>query len=101
MEKRKPHYNLELIKSLINKGDYSITKIAVKNAAFDFGFNAEDIIRQILELEVRHFYKSMTSDFDNSIWQDVYHKRITITETAYIKLQLKNDNSVIIQFKRK
>ncbi len=42
----------------------------------------------------------MTSERDNRIWQDVYHVPIN-KDTAYVKLQIVSDESVVIQFKRK
>lgn len=101
MEKRKAHYNLETIRQLIINGNFVFTRISVKNARDDFGIIYENqILEHILELEVSDFYKSMTSNYDNSIWQDVYHKKIS-EKTAYIKLQLIREKTVIVQFKEK
>lgn len=98
--KKVPHYNLEEIKLLIAKRQYIIRKIAIDNAQCDFDFRPKDIIENILNLQNNNFYKSMTSEYDNKIWQDVYHLLID-NEEAYIKLQIIDENSVIIQFKRK
>ena len=99
-EKRVPHYNLEKIKKLIENKKYIITKIAQDNARIDFDLGIKDIIKYITALDNTCFYKSMTSIYDNKIWQDVYHLNIN-KDTAYIKLQIVSENSVIIQFKRK
>ncbi len=99
-EKRVPHYNLEKIKKLIEEKKYCITKIAQDNARIDFDLTVAEVIKYILTLDNTCFYKSMTSIYDNKIWQDVYHLSIS-KDTAYIKLQIISENSVIIQFKRK
>lgn len=59
-----------------------------------------DIISYVLNIENSYFYKSMTSEHDNKLWQDVYHVPIG-KEIAYVKLQIVSDESVVIQFKRK
>ena len=99
-EKRVPHYDLNLIKELIKQKKYFITKIAQDNARLDFDLNIKQIIRNIMNLSNACFYKSMTSIYDHTIWQDVYHLNID-KDIAYIKLQIVSEKSVIIQFKRK
>lgn len=99
-EKRVPHYNLANIKNLIKNKQYIITKIAQDNARIDFDLTATEIIKYILTLDNACFYKSMTSIYDNKVWQDVYHLNINKI-AAYIKLQIISEKSVIIQFKRK
>lgn len=99
--KKTPHYNLERIKDLIKQNHYITTQTAIENAKNDFNINPMIIPKKILELTNLHFYKSMTCDTNNKIWQDVYHLPVNKLSTAYIKLQIKEDkNSVIIQFKR-
>ena len=99
-EKKAPSYKLDTIKSLIKERKYSITKTATDNAMCDFGLTPKEILCCILKMENSNFYKSMTSEYDNHTWQDVYHVRIE-KELAYIKLQILEDKSVIISFKRK
>ena len=43
-EKRVPHYNLKLIKELIQQRKYLIRKIAIENALCDFDLKYRDII---------------------------------------------------------
>ena len=99
-EKRVPNYSLARIKNLIEQREYIITKLAQDNARLDFDLSEKEIISYILTLDNTHFYKSMTSIYDYTVWQDVYHLDIN-KETAYIKLQIVSEKSVIIQFKRK
>ena len=100
MEKKKPHYDLALIKSLIESKQFKITAIARNNALESFGFFPGMVIKEILSLEGTDFYKSMTTNNDNKIWQDVYHKPIDF-KIAYIKIQIVCEKTVIIQFKEK
>ncbi len=59
-----------------------------------------DIISYVLNIENSYFYKSMTSEYDNKLRQDVYYVPIG-KEIAYVQLQIVSDESVVIQFKRK
>jgi hypothetical protein len=42
----------------------------------------------------------MTQYRDHKFWQDVYHKRIG-AKTAYVKVQIADDRTVVISFKEK
>lgn len=68
MEKFNPSYSLEEFK----QSDFRITKTAQRNAE-DLGFEVKDIREVVSTMELKHFYKSMTSYADHRIWQDVYH----------------------------
>lgn len=59
-----------------------------------------DIISYVLNIENSYFYKSMTSEYDNKLWQDVYYVPIG-KEIAYVQLQIVSDEGVVIQFKKK
>lgn len=100
MEKRKRHYSLELVKELILNGNWEISTTALTNAWFDFSFLESDIYDVILELVPGDFYKSMTFYNNSTIWQDVYRPVLKGIK-AYIKISIINNQSVLIQFKRK
>ena len=68
MEKFNPSYSLTEFKS----SNYLITKTA-KITARDLGFDMDGISEVISTMELKHFYKSMTSYANHKIWQDVYH----------------------------
>ena len=68
MEKFNPSYSLTEFKS----SNYSITKTA-KITARNLGFDMNGINEVISTMELKHFYKSMTSYANHKIWQDVYH----------------------------
>jgi motility quorum-sensing regulator/GCU-specific mRNA interferase toxin len=72
-EKRKPTYDLGAIRHAFRTPSrLAATTTAIRTAAA-LGFDRDDIVRTIQGLERRHFYKSMTSYADSSVWQDVYH----------------------------
>jgi motility quorum-sensing regulator/GCU-specific mRNA interferase toxin len=49
----------------------------------------------------KDFYKSMTTHADHTIWQDVYHATLKTGLVAYIKVTLRENGTVVIQFKEK
>jgi motility quorum-sensing regulator/GCU-specific mRNA interferase toxin len=52
-------------------------------------------------MERCEFYKSMTTHAASQVWQDVYHAKLPIGRTAYVKVTLRVDGSIVIQFKEK
>ena len=68
MEKFNPSYSLSDFKN----SNFAITRTALRTAQ-DLGFYEEDIRRIVSTMELKHFYKSMTSYANHKIWQDVYH----------------------------
>lgn len=68
MEKFNPTYSLTEFKN----SDFEITTTARQTAA-DLGFDKKGIHNVVSTMELKHFYKSMTSYANHKIWQDVYH----------------------------
>ncbi|MBQ6297525.1 MAG: type II toxin-antitoxin system MqsR family toxin [Selenomonadaceae bacterium] len=68
LEKFNPSYSLTEFKN----SDYRITVKAKKDAR-NLGLDIDDIREIVSTMELKHFYKSMTSYADHKIWQDVYH----------------------------
>ena len=68
MEKFNPSYSLSEFKN----SDFKIT-ITAQRTARDLGFNIDGVKRVVSTMELKHFYKSMTSYANHKIWQDVYH----------------------------
>jgi len=100
MEKRKPHYPLEEIKSRVaTHGVAAFTISAVENYRL-MGLDDENALQVVLGLKSTMFYKSMTTYYDTSLWQDVYHAPTHFGKVAYIKVTLR-DGAVVIQFKEK
>lgn len=92
-EKRRPSFDLHSIKKAFsNVRTLEITVTAMKSAA-ELGFDRNEIIHTIQAIQSNHFYKSMTSEHNHQIWQDVYH-----VPTAAGILYIKFSNGVISQF---
>ena len=98
MEKRVAHYSLDLIRKLINEENYRITGTAFRDA-MALGFDEDDILEVVLKLSPKELYKSMTTHYDNKIWQDVYYVTLQKKE-LYVKLQI-NEDAIVISFKER
>jgi len=87
------------VKALIHEGAYRVTRTALRCATRDFGFvETSQLADCVLGLDVRDFYKSMTTLHDSTLWQDVYRPNIEGTP-AYVKVQIADDTTVVISFK--
>ncbi|ABE65213.1 conserved hypothetical protein (plasmid) [Nitrobacter hamburgensis X14] len=86
MEKRRPTYDLEAIKTALGSAErLAITSSALRDAVA-LGFDRARVVQTIAGIERRMFYKSMTTFADHRVWQDVYHvpaRGVTI----YVKIQ--------------
>lgn len=73
MEKRRPTYDIEAIKSSIGSAEtVSMTSSARRHAA-RLGFKRDEVATIIQGITRVMFYKSMTTYGDHRVWQDVYH----------------------------
>lgn len=101
MEKQKPTYDLDAIKSVADDPDkLEITTTATLSAAA-LGFDREMIISTIKSIERKHFYKSMTTIANHKIWQDVYHFPSSVG-LLYIKFVAGNVlDFALVGFKKK
>lgn len=100
MEKSKPHYLLSEIQSeAARRGAAAFTRTALKNG-LAMGMTVGQLIDVVRGLCRSDFYKSMTTHFNHSVWQDVYHARTPVGKIAYVKVTGSNDGSPpVIQFK--
>ncbi|PWJ68183.1 MULTISPECIES: type II toxin-antitoxin system MqsR family toxin [unclassified Fibrobacter] len=101
----KAHYDLELIKKLLQDKDKRFVTRSSKQTAVLLGYTDEDsIVERVCKLRSNEIYKTMTTDADTTLWQDVYHSADTKADGScvrlYIKIQItKNGNGVVISFK--
>ena len=96
MEKRTPHCQLSIVKSLINTGKVRSTFSALAGAsALEISFAG--MLTIITSLTMQDFYKSMTTHSNHQVWQDVYHTK-TPSGEVYIKLTV-IDDVLIVSFK--
>ncbi len=91
-----PSYSLESIKTLIREGNSHITGTALFDASL-YDLTDVHIKDVVLLLSPGDFYKSMQSEKNELIWQDVYHK-VYCGITWYIKVQIRG-RAIVISFK--
>lgn len=100
MEKGTPHYRLADIQATVTEqGVRAFTAIALAGGRA-LGLTSDEMLAVIAVLNRRHFYKSMTTYADHTVWQDVYHAPTPGGHSAYIKFTL-TAAYVVIQFKEK
>ena len=100
MEKRKPHYDLPSIQSVVARlGVAAFTKTALDGGRA-MGLTSGEMLTIVAGLTERHFFKSMTTYADHRVWQDVYHAPTPMRRDAYIKITLRGTTPVI-QFKER
>lgn len=98
MEKRKPHFKLELVKQAIADQRYRFTRLALEGGA-ELGMEMADMLAVISALGSRDFFKSMTTYADHTTWQDVYRPETEFGQ-VYLKFTLVAD-LLIVSFKEK
>lgn len=98
MEKRRAHYDLAVIIAIVKQRRAAVfTKTAIDGGR-RMDLTVGDMIDVISALNAACFYKSMTTHNDHSIWQDAYHAD-TANGRAYIKVTLRTNGALVIQFK--
>ena len=101
MEKKKPNYLLSEVQRVVKeRGVNAFTATALTGAAA-LGLSSAQAVAGVLGLKQKDFYKSMTTNADHKIWQDVYHAALKTGLAAYIKVTLRENGTVVIQFKEK
>ena len=101
MEKRIPHYRLDVIQEVIARnGIAAFTRTARLNG-YEMGLTDADMVAVLCLLRRENFYKSMTSFADHTLWQDVYHAVTPVGRVAYIKVSRPGEGRPVIQFKEK
>jgi motility quorum-sensing regulator / GCU-specific mRNA interferase toxin len=101
MEKRKPHYDLAAVKVAVQqRGADAFTASALVGAQA-LGLNSAQTIKLVCAMTRADFYKSMTTHAASQVWQDVYHPVAPNGKVAYVKVTLRAEGSIVIQFKEK
>ncbi len=96
MEKRRPHFKLELVKQALAEQRYRFTRVALEGGA-ELGMELADMLGVVCALTSRDFFKSMTTYADHTSWQDVYRPD-TEFGPVYLKFTLVAD-LLIVSFK--
>jgi len=99
MEKRKPHYNLNAIKTQMSDVEAMHLTMVARHGIKCLGITAEEALRVVQSLSSDCFYKAMTVHADNRIWQDVYHAEWK-AKGLYIKFQ-QGKEFFIVSFKER
>jgi len=86
MEKRTPHYRLSEIQAQMDTVQGLRLTESAKVGIRRVGMTNMDAVEVIHSLSRRNFYKSMTTNADHRIWQDVYHAEWNELE-LYVKFQ--------------
>lgn len=101
MEKRKPHYDLASVKAAVRqRGADAFTATALVGAQA-MGLDSAQAVSLVCALTRANFYKSMTTHAASQVWQDVYLPVTPNGKVAYVKVTLRVDGSIVIQFKEK
>ena len=99
-EKKKPTYDLESIKEeFCTVKTLRMTRTA-RNDAFELGLGLQQVVAVIQSITRQQFYKSMTSNNDHRIWQDVYHVKVDEV-LVYVKFTIDDEGKLLISFKPK
>ncbi len=97
-EKGTPHCKLPVVKALIEAGQVRATASAF-NGARELGINdLTGMCEVVLSLTSANFYKSMTTNADHRVWQDVFRTKATSGGEVYLKLTV-IDDVLIVSFK--
>ncbi|HEV2622860.1 MAG TPA: type II toxin-antitoxin system MqsR family toxin [Frateuria sp.] len=96
MEKSTPHCKLAVVKTLLADGKVRSTFSALADGAA-MGFDFAGIVGVVSSLTPKDFYKSMTTQADHRVWQDVYRPSASAGE-VYLKLTV-IDDVLIVSFK--
>ena len=96
MEKRTPHCKLSVVKAMALAGNVRTTQLA-REVASDLGLSFSDMVFVLTSLQPKDFHKSMTTNLDFKIWQDVY-RPLTKVGLIYLKLTVIED-VLIVSFK--
>jgi motility quorum-sensing regulator / GCU-specific mRNA interferase toxin len=94
MEKHKPHYLLKAIQAQMSSPEAMNLTLSALEGIRAAGMAQVDALAVIQGLSTADFFKSMTTNADHRVWQDVYHSEWQ--EVAlYIKFQLAGEYFVI------
>jgi motility quorum-sensing regulator/GCU-specific mRNA interferase toxin len=100
VEKKRPHYDLAVIRAELSTVlALRLTKTATK-CAEALGITLQDIVDIIQGMTREQFHKSMTSQWNAAVWQDVYpvpHENLVL----YVKLTTDAEGYLVISLKEK
>jgi motility quorum-sensing regulator/GCU-specific mRNA interferase toxin len=83
-QRRQPHYPLRTVKAAFADATRMNRTMTAAEGAEDLGVDEQTVIDVIAGLTARDFDKSMPSEIDPAIWQDVY-KPVVGGRELYVK----------------
>jgi len=99
MEKRTAHYPIDAVKAVVAEYGLDTFTRAARDGLARLGLNGAQAVDVVMGLTGSMLYKSMTTYANHREWQDVYHAPCPNGRMAYIKLTLREQGNVVIQFK--
>jgi motility quorum-sensing regulator/GCU-specific mRNA interferase toxin len=93
--KRRPRYPLASVKSAFADVARLNRTMSAAVGAEGLGMDAQTVVDVITGLSVRDFEKSMLSEADATVWQDVYKPVIEGTE-LYVKFTLDSRGELLL-----
>ena len=101
MEKRKPHYSLTFIQSMVADHLNKVFTATALDGGLEMGLEEREMREVVCKMTTRNLFKSMTTNRDHTVWQDVYHAMTPVGIMAFIKVTgYADDRPPVIQFKR-
>lgn len=93
--RRRPHYPLKRIKAAFADPARMNRTMSAAAGAEALGMDEHAVVDVIARLEVRDFHKSMRSELDPSLWQDVYRPFVEGSE-LYVKFTLDMQGQLLL-----
>jgi motility quorum-sensing regulator/GCU-specific mRNA interferase toxin len=100
VEKRKPHHSLTTIKTTFATVEALRMTNSSRQTMRGLGMDYLDVVAVIQATTRQHFYKSMSSISDATVWQDVYHVPAG-ARVLYVKFTTDVDGYLLISFKER
>lgn len=95
MEKSKPHFGLMEIKVAFQQAARLNRTFSSRQGADALDLDDDDVVAVIQALKVADFEKSMTSNINHRVWQDVY-KPVVRGKMFYVKFTMDASGSLLL-----
>jgi len=105
MAKWTPHYDLNLVKATVKARGISCFTVSALDGLAALDLTPTEALHVVATLQPTDFFRSMPTNADANIWQDVY-RPYTANGQAYLKVMLSQPNGfagmkVVMSFKTK
>jgi motility quorum-sensing regulator/GCU-specific mRNA interferase toxin len=94
MEKQKPHYLLKAIQAQMTTPESMNLTLSAATGIRAAGLTQVDALTIVQSFTSKDFYKSMTTNENHKVWQDVYHAE-WLGASLYVKFQRAGEYFVI------